>query len=244
MNRKQEKQEIIKSLITRLSNLASPTLIEPDPFKKWLRSVSQVLKNANMQNELKKWEELTPQLLHTDKSFYTSSIFKYVSSDQKLFAKEILLGFLAELSKDKLLDISIPAPEITSAVVELAINDVEILISTNGAVSGVDRIHTALHGYLRAVCTKENIPHTKDDSMTKLFKLLRQQHPAFQNIGVRSQDIEKILQSCAGIMDVLNPIRNSASLAHPNEDLLEKNEAMLVINVARTLLHYLDAKLK
>ncbi|GAH63627.1 unnamed protein product, partial [marine sediment metagenome] len=33
------------------------------------------------------------------------------------------------------------------------------------------------------------------------------------------------------------------SVAHPNEDLLEKDEAMLVINVARTLLHYLDAKL-
>jgi hypothetical protein len=44
------------------------------------------------------------------------------------------------------------------------------------------------------------------------------------------------------IMDVLNPIRNNASMAHPN-DLLDPPEAMLVINAARTILHYIDTKL-
>ncbi len=136
-----------------------------------------------------------------------------------------------------------PEPKITSVVVERAIGDVEALIQASGAVSGVDRIHTALHGYLRAVCDRENIPYSKDDSMTRLFRLLRQHHPALQSLGARSQDIERVLQSFASIMDALNPIRNNASVAHPNVDLLEKDEAMLVINSARTLLHYLDAKL-
>jgi hypothetical protein len=134
-----------------------------------------------------------------------------------------------------------PDPKINSAVVERAIGNVEALIQTSGAVSRVDRIHTALHGYLRAVCDVENIVYGKDDSMTKLLKLLRQHHPALRNLGARSQDIERILQSSASIMDALNPIRNNASVAHPNKDLLNK-EAMLVINVMRTLLHYLDAK--
>ena len=119
---------------------------------------------------------------------------------------------------------------------------VEALIQTSGAVSGVDRIHTTLHGYLRAACDVEDIVYGKDDSMTKLFKLLRQHHPALQELGSRSQDIERILQSSASIMDALNPIRNNASVAHPNEDLLNKEEAMLVINIVRSLLHYLDAK--
>src|SRR6476469_5262989 len=105
-----------------------------------------------------------------------------------------------------------PDPKINSAVVERAIGDVE------------------------------NIVYDKDDSMTKLFKLLRQHHPALCDLGARSQDIERILQSSANIMDALNPIRNKASVAHPNEDLLNKEEAMLVINVTRSLLHYLDAK--
>jgi len=138
--------------------------------------------------------------------------------------------------------IATPDPKTTSTIVERAINDVETLILSSGAISGVDRIHTALHGYLQAVCDREKIAYAKDDSMTKLFKLLRQSHPALQNIGSRSQDIERVFQSFASILDALNPIRNNASVAHPNNNLLEKDEAMLVINVARTLLHYLDAK--
>jgi len=78
--------------------------------------------------------------------------------------------------------------------------------------------------------------------MTKLFKLLRQNHPTLQNLGTRSQDIERILQASANIMDALNPIRNNASVAHPNDHLLNKEEAMLAINVTRSLLHYLDSK--
>lgn len=135
-----------------------------------------------------------------------------------------------------------PDPKINSAVVERAIGDLEALIKASDAVSGVDRIHTALHGYLRAVCDIENIAYDKDDNMTKIFKLLRQHHPTLQNLGSRSQDIESILRASASIMDALNPIRNKASVAHPNDDLLHKDEAMLVINVTRTLLHYFDAK--
>jgi hypothetical protein len=138
--------------------------------------------------------------------------------------------------------VATPAPKITTAVVERAISDMEALIQTSDAVSGVDRVHTVLHGYLRAVCASESIPYRNDDSITRLFKLLRQHHPALQNLGVHSHDTERILQSLATIMDALNPIRNKASLAHPNEDLLDKDEAMLVINAARTLLHYLNAK--
>ncbi len=156
-----------------------------------------------------------------------------------------LFDELLEVAKrlDGVSPIANPAPKITSAIVERSITDVETLLNANGAVSGVDRIHTALHGYLQAACDGESITYQKDDSMAKLFKLLRQYHPALQNLGSRSQDIERVFQSFANILDALNPIRNNASVAHPNNDLLEKDEAMLVINVARTLLHYLDNKI-
>jgi hypothetical protein len=138
--------------------------------------------------------------------------------------------------------IATPEPKITTVVVERAISDMEALIQASDAVSGVDRVHTILHGYLRAVCDSKGIPYRDDDSMPRLFKLLRQQHPALQKNGVQSSDTDRILQALAVIMDALNPIRNKASLAHPNKDLLDKDEAMLVINAARTLLHYLNAK--
>jgi hypothetical protein len=132
--------------------------------------------------------------------------------------------------------------KISSEVIERAITDMEVLISSSGAVSGVDRIHTVFHGYLRAICTQSNIEYGVGDNIVKLFKLLRHKHPKLQNSQIHSMD--RLLQSFAGILDSLNPIRNDASMAHPNENLLESDEALLVIDVVRTLLRYLDEKLK
>jgi hypothetical protein len=78
-----------------------------------------------------------------------------------------------------------PTPRITSSVVGRAMTDAETLIRNNGATSGVDRIHTALHGYLLAVCDDAGIHHPSDASTTALFRLLREQHPAFQDVGPR-----------------------------------------------------------
>jgi Abortive infection C-terminus len=136
-----------------------------------------------------------------------------------------------------------PKLVITSEVVERAISDAEMLITSEGATSGVDRLHTVLHGYLKAVCDQSGIPYEADATMNRLFRPIREQHPAFVDLGPRAQDITMVMRSMASIMDAMNPIRNNASVAHPNKDLLDAPEAMLVINAARTLLHYLDAKL-
>ncbi len=45
-------------------------------------------------------------------------------------------------------------------------------------------------------------------------------------------------------MNVLDPIRNRGNFAHRTKGLLVMPEAMLVINAARTIFHYLDVKLK
>ena len=42
---------------------------------------------------------------------------------------------------------------------------------------------------------------------------------------------------------VLDPIRTCSGFAHPTKGLLDVPEARLVINAARTFLHYLDATL-
>jgi Abortive infection C-terminus len=136
-----------------------------------------------------------------------------------------------------------PEPKITSAIVERALGDAETLIRASGAISGIDRAHTALHGYLRAVCDQNNIPYSREASLAKLFKLLRENHPALQYTGERQQEITRVFHALSNILDALNPIRNEASVAHPNQSLLGKSEAMLVINVTRTLLHYLDGKI-
>jgi len=54
---------------------------------------------------------------------------------------------------------------------------------------------------------------------------------------------ETVLRASGSILDALNPVRNNASVAHPNQDLLGRDEAQLIINVGRSLLSYLDAQL-
>ena len=139
---------------------------------------------------------------------------------------------------------AIPSPDLVTAseVLRRALADTEILIQQRGAVSAVDRIHTALHGYLIAVCDKSGIDHETNPSLTRLFRLLRDKHPALAQVGTGSEEIGRVLQACAAIMDALNPLRNKLSVAHPNEQLLGDEEAMLVVNITRTLLHYFDAK--
>lgn len=134
-------------------------------------------------------------------------------------------------------------PQITSEVVLRALSDAETLIQSSGPTSAVDRVHTVLHGYLQAVCDGEGITYKRDDSMVALLRKVQAEHPNLSDLGPRSQDIGKVLNASASILDALLPVRNQASVAHPNQELLGEAEAMLVINVGRSLLHYLDAKL-
>jgi len=140
--------------------------------------------------------------------------------------------------------ISVPTPQSTSDIVLRALADADQLISSRGAVSGVDRMHTALHGYLRSVCLRVGIGVNRDASVTELFKVLRENHSAFKDLGARSEEITKVLRALATVIDALNPIRNRASVAHPNEELLDEPEAVLVINAIRTLLQYIESRIK
>lgn len=136
-----------------------------------------------------------------------------------------------------------PNPKVTSEVLDRAIADAEALLRNTGATSGVDRVHTALHGHLLALCEAAGIAYPAEPSLTQLLKLLRGSHPRLVPSGARADDITKVLSSLATIVDALQPLRNRASVAHPNKQLLDAPEAMLVINATRSILHYLDAKL-
>lgn len=134
-------------------------------------------------------------------------------------------------------------PEDASAIVERALTDAETLLRTSGPSSVVDRLHTALHGYLLDVCRRAEIECEPDASIAALLKLVRAEHPAFQGDAVRRDDVTKVLRAMGAIADALGPLRNNASPAHPNE-LLEEPEAHLVVNAARTVLHYVEMRVR
>lgn len=130
-----------------------------------------------------------------------------------------------------------------SEIVQRAIADVAALLASGGPTSAIDRIHTAIHGYLKNACASERITLPPDASITATFKLLRQHHARLQGSSEQHESITRVLNSFASVLDSLNFVRNRRSMAHPNEALLDAPDALLFINAARTLLQYLDARL-
>lgn len=77
--------------------------------------------------------------------------------------------------------------------------------------------------------------------MTALFKRLRNEHPAFNELGARSHGVWRIVTSQTNAMHSLSVIKNRETAAHSNEDILEDAEAMFGVNAARTVLHCLSS---
>ena len=172
----------------------------------------------------------------------SGSVWRYREIADAMEALNHPVRFIAADVDMQDLDV-IPAPDlkITSTVVEHALDDAQSLLRNRGVVSGLDRVHTAFHGYLKAICTDANITTSGDPSITGLFKVLRKQHPALQ-VKVGAESVDRVLKAMAVIVDALNPLRNKGSVAHPNE-LLDEADAMLAINSVRTLLHYLNTRI-
>ena len=140
--------------------------------------------------------------------------------------------------------VSSPSLVISSDAVERALADAERLLQSRGAPSSVDRVHTAFHGYLRAIAAKASLAAPLDAGATQLFKIIRNDHPSLRASGPRASDVDRILAAIATIIDALDPVRNRASSAHPNESILGDAEAMLVVNTVKSLLHYVNEKLR
>lgn len=133
-------------------------------------------------------------------------------------------------------------PALSSEMVHHALKDAAILLDQRGPVSALDRVHTALHAYLKAACARWEIQAPEQASITALLKLLRQQHPCLRDDGQHGDTATRILQSLSNVVDSLNPLRNHGSLAHPTNSLASHDEAVLAINATRTVIQYLDAK--
>lgn len=137
-----------------------------------------------------------------------------------------------------------PTFESRSAVVRQALHDAELLITTNGAIRAVDRVHTALHGYLREICVEAQISVGEDTAASRLLTLLLQQHPVLVGAGSRPEETRKILRSLAGTIDALGTARNLASPAHPNDVLLDEPEAQLAIAAAYAIIGYIESRFR
>lgn len=137
------------------------------------------------------------------------------------------------------------SPKLASKLVHQALADAASLLEAQGPVSALDRVHTALHGYLKAMCRSAGLDMATlptDPGVTQIFKLMRENHPALRDMGVQDDAMRKIVFSIGNILDALNPLRNRGSLAHANDQLVERDEALLVVNLTRSIIQYLDGR--
>lgn len=129
--------------------------------------------------------------------------------------------------------------------VQETLDQCQTLISQHNCRSAVDRAHTALHGYLKETCKnagliiKENNPKIQD-----YWSKLKQEHPSILIDHSQSHlPINQIVNAIGKLLENLNEIRNNKSYTHPNEEIIGEEEAKLVINLFRSILHYIDSKI-
>jgi hypothetical protein len=170
---------------------------------------------------------------------------------RRLIEYPVIAAWLEEHEPDSLARLRVVAsgihvPDVrlrtSSEVAREALADAQSLLTSRGPTSAVDRIHTGLHGFLKAACAEAGIAHAPEATPNQLLKALLDGHGSLMDLGPRSDDMKKIIRTSGAIFDAMGTLRNRASLAHPNDELLDHDEALFVINIARSLLSFLDSK--
>jgi hypothetical protein len=132
-----------------------------------------------------------------------------------------------------------PTPKNTNNNIYLALKDAELLITNSGAASGYDRMHTALHSFLRQVCENNNISYEKSDAITALLPKINNYIKSLPDDG-RNKKVFDMLRSANAMLDSINYLRNHNSQSHPTEELLTENDAVFSINLVRSIITYID----
>jgi hypothetical protein len=165
--------------------------------------------------------------------------------------RELSFGYLRfigfALQADDVEQLPTPAePAVTSASVRRALEDAELMLRQGRPTSAVDRAHTALHGFLGEHARRMGIPIVGGDGQrltsAALYKKIRSAHPAFQT-GPHAEHTAVVGQTLATVVDKMDTLRNNASIAHPNDELLDEPEAQLVTHAVWAILRFLDARL-
>jgi hypothetical protein len=124
-----------------------------------------------------------------------------------------------------------------------ALADAETLITERGAPNAYDRMHTALHSFLREVCDNNSISYGSGDAITALLPKVNSYIKSQPDDDGRNDKVYQMLRSTNAILDSLNYLRNHHSLSHPTEELLNEADALYAINIARSIMTYVDSVL-
>jgi len=163
-------------------------------------------------------------------------------SDRRSFINAMFDGLISKLnnSYEREIDLHFNNLSTNSDAVKKAIEDAELFIREGKTDSAVDRIHSAFHGYLQELLEKHNAAFTKDDSLSALFSKLYVKYKEIIQPDTIGKRVKTILRSGAGIIKSIDELRNNNTIVHPNGQLIQKREALLVLRFARAIMDYID----
>jgi hypothetical protein len=109
-------------------------------------------------------------------------------------------------------------------------------IEKNELEAALDRLHTFVVKYVRALCTQHGITVTREKPLHSLFgeyvKRLR------DGGHIQSAMAERILRTSISTLEAFNDVRNNQSLAHDNP-ILGYDEALLIFNHVASSIRFL-----
>ncbi len=121
---------------------------------------------------------------------------------------------------------------------EVLSRSVKECIDKNEPETGLDRLHTFLVKYFRALCAKREI---ETDREKPLHSLVGEYIKALKNEGLIESDMtEKILKSSISVLEAFNRVRNNKSFAHDNL-LLNYDESLLIFSHVTSSVRFIEA---
>lgn len=101
----------------------------------------------------------------------------------------------------------------------------------------LDRLHTFVIKYIRALCSRHNIPFDQNTFLHSLFGGYRKY--LVEKGIIESEMADRILKSFIGILEAFNGVRNNQSFAHDNP-ILNTQESTLIVNNIASMLNYIS----
>lgn len=135
-------------------------------------------------------------------------------------------------------DISAVEPNTDDKDFETLAKSVREAINRNEPEAGLDRLHTYVTKYFRALCEKHGITTEWEKP---LHSLVGEYVKHLKKEGLIESDMtERIIKSSISIMEEFNKVRNQQSFAHDNK-ILNYNESLLIFSHVTSFIRFIKA---
>jgi hypothetical protein len=111
-------------------------------------------------------------------------------------------------------------------------------IERNQPETGLDRLHTFVSKYMKAICNRHSVVYSKEKP---LHSLMGEYVKRLKEKGhIESEMTERILKSSISTFEAFNHVRNDQSFAHDNP-ILNYDESLLIFNHVASVVRFLEA---